>query len=505
MKTFTSFLVTAATYFFILLFCYAAISKMLDFENFQVQIGQSPLLSAYAGIISYSVILIEFIIVGFLSFSRSRITGLYASTALMSAFSFYIFLVLRYSDYVPCSCGGILEKMGWTEHLIFNIGCVLIGITALVLQGVRHDQKIKLIIFYLVYSHTVSILSVLFLFLSSEHVIKKENNFTRRFLPHPLVEDQAIYLNGDHYYFAGTDKSTVYLGNRLQPSVLYNTDPAFSHLINHPIRPDRTQFTFRHLQLQVQAPYYYLYDGSIPIIYRNRLGNLNAKTISYQDAYFNQIGILDSTKFALRIRNSTTNQYSLALLDLTKDPKLEVADRVLTKQIDGIFDCDGKLISYPPKSETVYMYSYRNQFLVLDQQLRVKHALRTVDTTTVAQVKPVRLSNGTHKMEAPPFKVNHSIAVYGNKLFNHSHVMGKYEPTEYWKNHAVFDIYRTDQQEYIASFYLEKENGKTVSEILVTHDYLYALIGNRLKRYRYRTSAIQYFTGEAENLKTSRH
>ena len=33
---------------YILLFVYAAVSKLLDFENFQVQLGQSPLLSAFA-------------------------------------------------------------------------------------------------------------------------------------------------------------------------------------------------------------------------------------------------------------------------------------------------------------------------------------------------------------------------------------------------------------------------------------------------------------------------
>lgn len=33
----------------VLLFVYAAISKLLDFENFRIQLGQSPLLSAFAG------------------------------------------------------------------------------------------------------------------------------------------------------------------------------------------------------------------------------------------------------------------------------------------------------------------------------------------------------------------------------------------------------------------------------------------------------------------------
>ena len=41
---------------FILLFVYASISKLLEFKDFQTQLGQSPLLGAFAIPISYNVI-----------------------------------------------------------------------------------------------------------------------------------------------------------------------------------------------------------------------------------------------------------------------------------------------------------------------------------------------------------------------------------------------------------------------------------------------------------------
>ena len=50
----------------------------------------------------------------------------------LSAFTVYIYLILNYSDFVPCSCGGILEKLGWTEHLIFNGICVIMGVVAII-------------------------------------------------------------------------------------------------------------------------------------------------------------------------------------------------------------------------------------------------------------------------------------------------------------------------------------------------------------------------------------
>lgn len=132
MKKQYHYFVVFSIYFHVLLFTYAAVSKLLDFENFQIQLAQSPLLSAFAGFISYSVIFIEFIIAVILCIPRIRLLGLYSSLFLMMGFSIYIYLILNFSDFVPCSCGGILEKLGWHEHLIFNLSSVLLLIIAII-------------------------------------------------------------------------------------------------------------------------------------------------------------------------------------------------------------------------------------------------------------------------------------------------------------------------------------------------------------------------------------
>jgi len=107
-------------YFFIILFVYAAVSKLADFENFQVQVAQSPLLSAFASFIAYATVIGELIIALMICFQKSRLLGLYLFLGFMTAFTVYIFLILNYSPFVPCSCGGVLEDLGWWEHLWFN-------------------------------------------------------------------------------------------------------------------------------------------------------------------------------------------------------------------------------------------------------------------------------------------------------------------------------------------------------------------------------------------------
>lgn len=128
-------------FLYILLFVYAAVSKLLDFENFQVQLGQSPLLSAYTAFISFGVLIAEFGIAVLIAVRRSRYIGLLLAFGLMVMFTAYIIIILNFSSYVPCSCGGILENMNWTEHLIFNIGFILLAVIGILLLSAFQNDK----------------------------------------------------------------------------------------------------------------------------------------------------------------------------------------------------------------------------------------------------------------------------------------------------------------------------------------------------------------------------
>ena len=131
MKTKKTGITTFISIFFILLFCYAAISKIMDFEKFQIQMTESPLLSTFAGFLPYVLVISEFIIAGLLCYRITQNAGLLASFILMLFFTGYIAHMLLTSENLPCSCGGILEKMSWTQHLYFNIGCAVLAAIAL--------------------------------------------------------------------------------------------------------------------------------------------------------------------------------------------------------------------------------------------------------------------------------------------------------------------------------------------------------------------------------------
>ena len=132
-KTFLTFIVSL----FVLLFVYAALSKLLAYETFESQLGQSPLLSAFASWVAPGIIIIELLIAMLLLFERTRLIALFGFYSMMVHFTTYIIIILNFTDFIPCSCGGVLEQLGWTEHLAFNIGFMGLGVVGILIENKR--------------------------------------------------------------------------------------------------------------------------------------------------------------------------------------------------------------------------------------------------------------------------------------------------------------------------------------------------------------------------------
>ncbi|MDR6487197.1 putative membrane protein YphA (DoxX/SURF4 family) [Chryseobacterium vietnamense] len=491
MKNFQTFFIYLISCFFILLFIYASVSKLLEFERFQIQLAQSPLLSAYAGFVSYSVIIIEWVASILLLVPLCRRAGLYLSLILMSAFTTYIFIILNYSDFVPCSCGGILEKLGWTEHLIFNAVCVLLAIIGLFLIEKKIHVRTSKTALTVVTSIVVSIIVMIGLFLSSEHVIKKENNFTRRFIKHPVIEHQSLQLDNDFYYFAGFDDHNIYLSNQKYPQQLLTVDSSMHRTALTSARIE-TDHPYKNIRQTVSDGHFYIYDGSVPILFKGRLGTESTTRISYKDAYFNDLRVIDSSRFAIRTQIRPSNHLVLGLLDIDNPEKLQLKTTVLQKQTDGLFDVDGNMAYEQYTKKLMYTYTYRNQVIVMNSSMQVQQLLKTIDTVKTAQIKTTKLSDGTYKMTAPALKVNIRSVVYRNLLFVQSSLMGRHESRKAWKKSDVLDVYDIDNKSYVGSIYIFKKDDHTLNDIIVTDKYLYALHNNMLTQYKITKALSQY-------------
>ncbi|WP_276360189.1 MauE/DoxX family redox-associated membrane protein [Daejeonella sp. H1SJ63] len=115
----------------ILLWVYAATSKLINYEQSRMQMMNQVFPDSINGILLWAVPLIELLISGLLLFHGTRKVGLFLSAILLFLFSGYVLLVmLNVFGRIPCSCGGIIAKLGWGQHLVFNLiflGLALIG------------------------------------------------------------------------------------------------------------------------------------------------------------------------------------------------------------------------------------------------------------------------------------------------------------------------------------------------------------------------------------------
>jgi hypothetical protein len=135
-----SVLVEIIAHVFIILFLYTGVAKFLDFDLFQEQLAESPVLESVAPIVAWGLPITEFIISLMLFFPRFRLKGLYASFIIMVLFTAYVITILSIDQELPCSCGGIVEALSWKGHLIFNSTLVLLSFIAIRTQRKLSSQ-----------------------------------------------------------------------------------------------------------------------------------------------------------------------------------------------------------------------------------------------------------------------------------------------------------------------------------------------------------------------------
>lgn len=115
----------------ILLFVYAAFSKLTDQQHFEAVLGQMLLMKHAARFISFALPMTELVVSALLFVPAARLLGLYASFGSMTVFTLYIGYMMLFASHLPCSCGGVLEQMSWSQHLVMNIVFIALSATAI--------------------------------------------------------------------------------------------------------------------------------------------------------------------------------------------------------------------------------------------------------------------------------------------------------------------------------------------------------------------------------------
>lgn len=495
---FKYYLIETICLLFVLLFIYASASKLMDFAHFRIQLGQSPLLSAFAESLAVLVPLSELLICILLIVPRYKLAGLFSAYGLMVMFTAYIFIILNYTSFIPCSCGGVLEKLSWKSHMIFNIFFVFLGILAILFYKKKEDRLYRKTgfmvgVFSMVTIGSISIVAILFML--SENIVHYHNTLTRRFPQTPIRQIATSDLKLNSYYFAGFDTNNIYLGNTTTPLLITTLNSKLEQTQQKKIDLDNKELPFRAATVLVKAPYFFVVDGTVPCIFRGRIDDWKAKLTLREGEYFTTARVIDSNSLTVVSANRTNGDNVLAVIDLQKNGRTTLNPEILQKQIDGVFDTDGMLLYSTEMERIIYIYAYRNQFTVTDKQLKIEYRSNTIDTITKAQIHIENDKNfHQRQLSKPPLFVNKNSSVYANLLFVQSAIPGRFEEDKIWKDSSIIDVYDLNNKSYVLSFCISNLNGKKMRYFKVLDSKMYVLIGTHIIVYKLDSKITAHYT-----------
>jgi len=122
----------------VLLFAYTAFYKFMEHERFLQTLTAVFIFGGYTTLLSWFVPVLELVIVALILYPRTFRIGMWCFVSAMVMFTLYILAMLIWMDKLPCSCGGVIEKLSWPQHLIFNLAFIGLGLLALRLERLNH-------------------------------------------------------------------------------------------------------------------------------------------------------------------------------------------------------------------------------------------------------------------------------------------------------------------------------------------------------------------------------
>ncbi|MCY4778914.1 hypothetical protein ORI89_04580 [Sphingobacterium sp. UT-1RO-CII-1] len=120
-------------YGYALLYMYTGYDKLKNIKSFIKGNESIPFIGQYAPLIGWGVPIAEIVLAILLVFPflKLRLPALWASVILMGIFTLYMALMIKFVPDRLCHCGGVIESMSWTLHLIFNIAWLGAGVYAI--------------------------------------------------------------------------------------------------------------------------------------------------------------------------------------------------------------------------------------------------------------------------------------------------------------------------------------------------------------------------------------
>src|SRR5690606_27726003 len=259
-------------------------------------------------------------------------------------------------------------------------------------EHITYNNKfMKKKILYIVLTMIVSSAVVVGLFLSSEHIMKKENPFVRRFLPHPITDVKGLELPYNSYYISGFSEDKIYLGNYTAPLhglVLNNVPQIIDTIILSIAKFEKQKFSA--IKWNFLNDTILLNDYTLGVFYIKGDEKDEMTRIVRNDTLKYSISVpLATNSYALRtFTDKTKEKLSLALYDPFKNRFINKKSTLFeSNQAQDLFSNDGMLLYNKDLQKIIYVFYYKNKSFVFNNDLEERQILETIDTISIPNFK----------------------------------------------------------------------------------------------------------------------
>ena len=315
--------------------------------------------------------------------------------------------------------------------------------------------------------------------------------FLRSFPPAPLLSFKSFDLGFNSFYVAGLSGENIYLANVRNPFKLVVTGKSLEDTAIVRIELQNENFIKGAVKTYFDSSQFYLLNGIQPVIYAGSESDFKVYRISSDSVFFKDAIPLNSRSFIYRSESADTHR-DVMIRNSISSGVVQVDTTLLERQIDGIFCTDGMLHYSKSMDSIVYVYYYRNQYIVADTGFTKISRYRTIDTTSRARIEVGEIkSSKTKTILSPPVVVNRRSCISDGWLYIQSGLVADNQKPTDLNYYEIIDVYNLSSHGYHFSFYLPFERRTRMTSFKVQGHTLVVLFGQHLFVYEISPSVFE--------------
>jgi hypothetical protein len=339
-----------------------------------------------------------------------------------------------------------------------------------------------------------SFILVAVLYAISEEGFSYRHDFSRVHRDNIVALQDSIDLGGNNYYLAGATRDAIYFGDHSDSLALVVTDGRLKNAkrIGLTIYGEDIP-ALTGARIHVDSPFFYIKAGAFPGVFKGHIGEWKAQRIRDSIPYFVQAVPTGSGPIAFQAEGGTVNQKTrhniIGMARSGREVKLKTD--LLEGQGDNYYNTLVILRYSKTLNQFVYMYTYRDEYLILDTALNLLHKGISIGTVSRAYIKPIEVEEGVYTLASISALVNRGAQVYDNLLFVISNLKAENEIREDFDKALPVDVYNLITQQYVFSFYLNDYKGIKLNSIHVYAGGVVALHGHHVVHYSFDENIVK--------------